>query len=61
MKGAFTAYAGGRARRRVVPCPTGPAAGVGVAAGAGSGAVGAEADVWRRVTGMAAPWVGVVR
>ena len=59
MNGAFGAHAGGRAKRRVVPCPT-TAAGIGAGVGAGPGAAGAAADVCRRVTGMAAPWIGVV-
>jgi len=59
MNGAFVAYAGGRAKRRVVPCPT-TAAGIGAVVGAGPGAAGAAGDVCRRVTGMAAPWIGVV-
>jgi hypothetical protein len=59
MNGAFAAHAGGRAKRRVVPCPT-PAAGIGAGVGAGPGAADAAADVCRRVTGMAAPWIGVV-
>ncbi len=59
MNGAFGAYAGGRARRRVTPCPT--ALSAGFAASTGAGAAGAASD--RRtgvfpieVTGMSAPW-----
>jgi hypothetical protein len=40
MNGAFGAHAGGRARRRVVPCPTAEA-GIGGGVGACSGVAGA--------------------
>jgi hypothetical protein len=57
MNGAFTAYAGGRALRRVTPCPTALSAGI----AASAGAPGAASDprrgvVPREVTGMSAPW-----
>jgi len=60
MNGAFVAYAGGRAMRRVTPCPTTPP--VGIVASGGTAAAGAAPDRGRtaeegpkEVTGMAAP------
>ena len=65
MNGAFAAYAGGRAMRRVTPCPTAPSAGIAAsggaaAAGAGSDRAPMAEEGPREVTGMAAPWAGVV-
>jgi hypothetical protein len=59
MNGAFTPYAGGRAMRRVTPCPT--ALSAGIAASAGAAAADAASDPRRgvgprEVTGMSAPW-----
>jgi hypothetical protein len=61
MNGAFPAYAGGRALRRVTPCPTALSAGIAASAGAAAAAAGAASDprrgvVPREVTGMSAPW-----
>jgi hypothetical protein len=58
MNGACGEYAGGRALRRVTPCPT--ALSAGIAASAGADAAGAASDprrgvVPREVTGMSAP------
>jgi hypothetical protein len=58
MNGAYTAYADGRAMRRVTPCPT--ALSAGIAASAGAAAAGAASDpprgvVPKEVTGMSAP------